>query len=100
MLPYYRINADGRVTLPTGIDVICLGVQGVDVEEEFAALANKDIAQLCAENILLWQKFLDAFTLKEPIHQHLSKVHHQLRVSKRISLPTAKVMKRARGRRI
>lgn len=55
--------------------------QGVDVEEEFAALANKDIAQLCAENIMLWQKFLDAFTLKEPIHQHLSKLHHQLRVS-------------------
>ncbi|KAJ1522802.1 hypothetical protein ONE63_001958 [Megalurothrips usitatus] len=54
--------------------------RGVDVEEEFAALANKDIAQLCAENIMLWQKFLDAFTLKEPIHQHLSKVHHQLRV--------------------
>ncbi|XP_026294467.1 uncharacterized protein LOC113218365 isoform X3 [Frankliniella occidentalis] len=54
--------------------------RGVDVEEEFAALANKDIAQLCAENIMLWQKFLDAFTLKEPVHQHLSKVHHQLRV--------------------
>lgn len=55
------------------------------MEEEFAALANKDIAQLCAENIMLWQKFLDAFTLKEPIHQHLSKLHHQLRVSCRNS---------------
>lgn len=61
--------------------ILLMPFQGVDVEEEFAALANKDIAQLCAENIMLWQKFLDAFTLKESIHQHLSKVHHQLRVS-------------------
>ena len=49
-------------------------------EEEFVALANSDIAQLCAENILLWQQFLEAFSCKEPVHQHLARVHHQLRV--------------------
>ena len=29
--------------------------------------ANSDISQLCAENILLWNKFLDAFTLRDVV---------------------------------
>jgi len=39
-----------------------------------------DIAQLCAQNIVLWQHFLEAFSGREAIHQHLARVHHQLRV--------------------
>ncbi|XP_068082498.1 protein FAM135A [Anabrus simplex] len=54
----------------------------VEVEEEFVALANSDIAQLCAENILLWQQFLEAFTCKDPVHQHLARHHHHLRVKR------------------
>ncbi|RZF40574.1 hypothetical protein LSTR_LSTR013288 [Laodelphax striatellus] len=54
----------------------------VDVEEEFVALANSDIAQLCAENILLWQQFLEAFSCKDPVHQHLARHHHHLRVKR------------------
>ncbi|XP_071454365.1 protein FAM135A [Hetaerina americana] len=54
----------------------------VEVEEEFVALANSDIAQLCAENILLWQHFLEAFTCKDPVHQHLARHHHNLRVKR------------------
>ncbi|XP_060852396.1 protein FAM135A isoform X2 [Rhopalosiphum padi] len=49
-------------------------------EDEFLALANSSIAQLCAQNILLWHHFLDNFTKKQAINQHLSKKHHQLRV--------------------
>jgi hypothetical protein len=52
----------------------------VEVEEEFVAMANSDIAQLCAENILLWQQFLEAFSCKDPVHQHLARHHHHLRV--------------------
>ncbi|XP_063221158.1 protein FAM135A isoform X3 [Bacillus rossius redtenbacheri] len=52
----------------------------IEVEEEFVALANSDIAQLCAENILLWQQFLEAFSCKDPVHQHLARHHHHLRV--------------------
>ena len=37
--------------------------------------ANSDISQLCAENILLWNKFLDAFTLREVIRRHLAQVN-------------------------
>nr|CAD7600961.1 unnamed protein product [Timema genevievae] len=54
----------------------------VEVEEEFVALANSDIAQLCAENILLWQQFLEAFSSKDSVHQHLARHHHQLRVKR------------------
>ena len=39
-----------------------------------------DIAQLCAQNIVLWQHFLEAFSGRDAIHQHLARVHHQLRV--------------------
>ncbi|XP_054285656.1 protein FAM135A isoform X2 [Macrosteles quadrilineatus] len=54
----------------------------VEGEEEFVTLANSDIAQLCAENILLWQQFLEAFSGKEPVHQHLARTHHHLRVKR------------------
>lgn len=41
-----------------------------------------DIAQLCAQNIVLWQNFLEAFVGREAVHQHLARIHHQLRVRK------------------
>ncbi|XP_072756324.1 protein FAM135A isoform X2 [Anoplolepis gracilipes] len=41
-----------------------------------------DIAQLCAQNIVLWQHFLEAFSGREAVHQHLARVHHQLRVKR------------------
>ncbi|KAJ8688273.1 hypothetical protein QAD02_024068 [Eretmocerus hayati] len=45
----------------------------IDIEEA-------DIAQLCAQNIVLWEHFLEAFSGREVVHQHLARVHHQLRV--------------------
>lgn len=54
--------------------------QATENEEEIIARANSDIAQLCTENVLLWQQFLDTFCRKEAIHQYLGKRHHQLRV--------------------
>ena len=49
--------------------------QRLETEEEFLLKANSDISQLCAENILLWNKFLDAFTLREVIRRHLAQVN-------------------------
>lgn len=57
-------------------------MQLIEVEDDFISVANSDIAQLCAENILLWQQFLETFTCKDPVHQHLAKTHHQLRVKR------------------
>ena len=54
--------------------------QGLETEEDFLLKANSDISQLCAENILLWNKFLDAFTLREVIRRHLAQVSHSHRI--------------------
>ncbi|KAL7302759.1 hypothetical protein TKK_0004804 [Trichogramma kaykai] len=39
-----------------------------------------DVAQLCAQNIVLWEHFLEAFSGRDAVHQHLGRVHHRLRV--------------------
>ena len=49
-------------------------------EEEFATVANSDIAQLCAENIVLWHQFLELCSCQPPINHHLAAIHHHLRV--------------------
>ncbi|XP_018577875.1 protein FAM135A isoform X2 [Anoplophora glabripennis] len=43
-------------------------------------LQNSGLAELCAENIKLWNYFLLTFSCKIAIQQHLSKKHHSLRV--------------------
>lgn len=52
---------------------IYIQLQMMDTEET-------DIAQLCAQNIVLWQHFLEVFSGREAVHQHLARIHHQLRV--------------------
>ncbi|XP_076055096.1 protein FAM135A isoform X3 [Oratosquilla oratoria] len=54
----------------------------LDCEEEFLVAANSDIAQLCAENIILWQHFLSVCLNSEPVRQHLAKQHHIQRVKR------------------
>lgn len=41
---------------------------------------NYGLAELCAENIKLWNYFLLTFSCKLAIQQYLSKKHHSLRV--------------------
>lgn len=43
-------------------------------------LQNSGLAELCADNIKLWNYFLLTFSCKIAIQQHLSKKHHNLRV--------------------
>ncbi|XP_045128436.1 uncharacterized protein LOC123514560 [Portunus trituberculatus] len=54
----------------------------VDCEEDFLVVANSDIAQLCAENILLWQHFLTVVMNSDAVRQHLAKQHHVQRVKR------------------
>ncbi|KAK8406692.1 hypothetical protein O3P69_007339 [Scylla paramamosain] len=54
----------------------------VDCEEDFLVVANSDIAQLCAENILLWQHFLSVVMNSDAVRQHLAKQHHIQRVKR------------------
>jgi hypothetical protein len=51
-----------------------------DCEEEFVAAANNEIGQLCAHNVLLWRKLLDAFAGSEPVRLMLAQQHHANRV--------------------
>lgn len=53
----------------------------MDNEEDFAAKANSDVAQLCAECILYWRRTLS--TANQPaVHALLAKRHHTLRVKR------------------
>ncbi|TRY61191.1 hypothetical protein TCAL_05688 [Tigriopus californicus] len=54
----------------------------VDSEDDFLAMANSDISQLCGEIVLLWNSFLKAFTNKPQILQHLARIHHLHRVKR------------------
>ena len=56
--------------------------QTLETEEDFLLKANSDISQLCAENILLWNKFLDAFTSREVIRRHLAQINHSHRIKR------------------
>jgi hypothetical protein len=51
-----------------------------DCEEEFVAAANNEIGQLCAHNVLLWRKLLNAFAGSEPVRLMLAQQHHAHRV--------------------
>ena len=55
-------------------------IEAVQSEEDFLTKANSDISQLCAENILLWNKFLDAFTLRDVVREHLACINHRHRL--------------------
>lgn len=53
----------------------------LDNEDDFAAKANSDVAQLCAECILYWRRTLS--TANQPaVHSLLAKKHHTLRVKR------------------
>ncbi|KAL7049981.1 hypothetical protein ACKWTF_003928 [Chironomus riparius] len=53
--------------------------KALDNEDDFAAKANSDVAQLCAECILFWRRTLS--TANQPsVHALLAKKHHILRV--------------------
>ncbi|XP_015840096.1 protein FAM135A isoform X2 [Tribolium castaneum] len=45
-----------------------------------SGINNSCLAELCADNIRLWNYFLLNFSCKTTIQQHLSKKHHNLRV--------------------
>ncbi|XP_066583283.1 protein FAM135A isoform X2 [Prorops nasuta] len=53
-----------------------------DITKKMMDNEEADIAQLCAQNIVLWQHFLEAFSGREAVHQHLARIHHQLRVKR------------------
>ena len=64
--------------------------QGVTNEDEFLAVANSDISQLCGEIIVLWNAFKSMFvgssrsSERRSVVQHLARVHHIQRVRREL----------------
>ena len=65
--------------------------QSLSTEDEFLAVANSDISQLCGEIIVLWQSFKEAFVgpsrrggggERKAVVQHLARIHHLQRVKR------------------
>lgn len=53
-----------------------------DAEDEFLAIATSDISQLCGELVVMWNHFLDAYTRRIEVRQHLARLHHTNRVKR------------------
>lgn len=51
-------------------------------EEDFLAVANSDVAQLCGALIVLWKQFLEVVGSQETVRQHLSRQRHMQRVKR------------------
>ncbi|CAG0913705.1 unnamed protein product [Notodromas monacha] len=52
-----------------------------DDEDKLLAMAEGDIAVLCAQNIVFWQQLLEAVTHCEPVRSIMAQHHHEQRVS-------------------
>lgn len=53
-----------------------------DDEEDDWIQSSKQMSQLCAENILVWHRFLDSVIGKEDIRCYLARLHHSARVER------------------
>ncbi|XP_064624581.1 protein FAM135A-like isoform X2 [Lineus longissimus] len=54
-------------------------IETFDDEEDMLQTANTNVAQLCAENLILWSQYLEMVTLNEKITFSLAKEHHLTR---------------------
>ncbi|ESP05664.1 hypothetical protein LOTGIDRAFT_102813, partial [Lottia gigantea] len=55
----------------------------IEDEDDLIQTVITDITQLCAENVILWTKFLETVTLAENVQSYLAQEHHTARVSVR-----------------
>ena len=51
-------------------------------EDDFLEMACSDISQLCGEVVVLWNNFVNYFTGRAEISQHLARVHHHQRIKR------------------
>ena len=55
--------------------------QSFRTEEDLLQAAQSDVAQLCAENVILWMQYLELVSFNEKITHQLAREHHVQRVS-------------------
>ena len=61
---------------------LCQFFQSKKSEDEFLETACSDISQLCGELVVLWNNFLNLFSGRSEISQHLARVHHHQKVKR------------------
>ncbi|KAK6178838.1 hypothetical protein SNE40_011333 [Patella caerulea] len=64
------------------LQIILANLQSIDDEDDLIQTVITDITQLCAENVILWTKYLEAVTLAKPVHSYLAQEHHTARVKR------------------
>ena len=66
--------------------------QSFKTEEDLLQAAQSDVAQLCAENVILWMQYLELVSLNEKITHQLAKDHHNQRVCRPSSFDATTVL--------
>lgn len=49
-------------------------------EEDFLPMVQSDVAQLCAQNVVLWSHYKELVTLNDKVTHQLARDHHLQRV--------------------
>jgi len=61
--------------------LVCVHIpQSFDNEEELFQMIQTSIAQVCAQNVILWSQFIELVTLNNRVMQKLATEHHIQRV--------------------
>ncbi|XP_077496617.1 protein FAM135A isoform X1 [Amblyomma americanum] len=67
---------------PPQWDKIFAHITRAENEEDFLAVANSDVAQLCGSLIVLWKQFLEVVAGQEKVRQQLARQRHLQRVKR------------------
>ncbi|XP_046554635.1 protein FAM135A-like [Haliotis rubra] len=64
------------------LEKVLINILHLDDEDDMLQTVITDITQLCAENVILWNQFLEVVTLRPKIQEYLAQEHHTARVSR------------------
>ncbi|XP_067677466.1 protein FAM135A-like isoform X2 [Haliotis asinina] len=64
------------------LEKVLINILHLDDEDDMLQTVITDITQLCAENVILWNQFLEVVTLRPQIQEYLAQEHHTARVKR------------------
>ena len=75
-----RSHLDSISDISVLILIFVLFCRRSQMRETLLEMATSDIAQLCAENVIIWTQYLELVTSNDTINHILAKEHHTQRV--------------------
>ncbi|XP_074641981.1 protein FAM135A-like [Tubulanus polymorphus] len=81
MPPEKRITIE-HIECHEKLERIMKVIQSFDDDEDLLQTANTDVAQLSAENMILWSQYLELVTFNDTVMLHLAQEHHTARVKR------------------